>query len=115
MAGLALRPVTPAMDVLQLVAVGANHCHVLVALPGVAGIARNLFVGTLERELRLGVIVGFDLAPSIFGVTALAFLAEIAFMRIKLLVAVKALARRLAVYLFRLMAVFASYGLVRTI
>lgn len=53
MAGLAFRPVTAAVHVLQLMAVGADRGYVLVAFPRMASAARNFLVGAMEREFRL--------------------------------------------------------------
>ena len=96
MAGLALSAVMALMDILELVAGGADCRHTLVFFVRVAGGARHLFVASRERKVGFRMIEGPHARPAILAVAALAPIAEAPLMRIGVPVAVDAAVRRAA-------------------
>ena len=113
MAGLAAVAVPSPMLVLQAVAGDAGSRQTLVALADMAFRATDIAVRAQQGEPRLGVIVGLDLTPGFFPVTALARRTESSLVRIIVLVAVEAASGRLAVRLAFRMTGVASDPLVR--
>ena len=90
MAFVAFRTITPAMHILQLMAVAANRADTLIAFTGMTGFTVDLFMRADQLEFRLRMIEGFDIGPSAFIVTIITFLAEPSLMRLVRLVAVDA-------------------------
>src|SRR5215469_992518 len=95
-AGFALRPIPPAVDVLYPVAIDAPCADILVALAGMARGARHSAMSAAKRELRLVVVERLDTTPSRLTVTTLTILPEPPFVGIARLVAVEATPRSVA-------------------
>ena len=108
MTGLALCAVSPAMRVLQAVACTASSGQVLVALTDMTCGTGDFGMGADQGEPRLGMIERLDAPPVFLAVAALAFLAQPAFVRVRRLVAIEALARGCSEFDRRKMAALAA-------
>jgi len=93
---LAFGTITSQVNILQAVAFGAAGGNVGVALAGVARRTRDRPMRALQRKLGGVVIERLQMQPSVFTVALVAFLAELALVRIARLVTVEAESGRAA-------------------
>lgn len=102
--------IAPAMHILQLVAIAANHADALIAFTGMAGFAVDFLMSSDQLEFRLRMIVWFDVVPGVFIMAALAFLTELSFMRFVRLMTIDAKVRRFPICDISLMTTLAARG-----
>jgi hypothetical protein len=95
-AGFALGAVSSGVNILDLVAIHAQHADAFVALANMAGGTGDGLVSALERKPRRVVVERLDAAPSGFAVASIAFFAQAPLVRINSLVTVEALSGCLA-------------------
>ena len=111
-AGLTLGAEKACMFVLQLVAGDARPGQISVSLTHMALCAGDLIVRANQRKPGLVVIEGLYATPGLLAMTTIAFVPQLALVRIIRLVAVEAAPGRVAVFLALCMATIAAYALV---
>ena len=79
------------MNIRQLVAVPAGRLQICINFAHMAGHASNLGMGIYELELGLVVFIGFQSPPTVGGMAALTCLSESTLMRLRCLMAGKAI------------------------
>jgi hypothetical protein len=90
-AGFALGAISSGVNILDLVAIHAQHADAFVALANMASGTGDGLVSALERKPRCVVVECLDPAPRGFAVASIAFFTKPPFMRINRLVTVEAL------------------------
>jgi hypothetical protein len=115
MAALAFEPVTPRMNVLDLVTIHACRSDPAIAFAAVTGKTGNATVGLVEREFGCTVVEGLGVVPFGFTMTFVARLPQAPLMRIGSLVAIDAASRRTAELCGRQVAATARHRFVRAL